>query len=47
MAIFVSDDDNHVPLYIEAKIKVGKVQVMLDNVENTKTPMSSEITKKD
>ncbi len=47
MAIFVSDDDNHVPLYIEAKIKVGKVKVMLDNVENTKTPMSSEITKKD
>ena len=46
MAIFVSDDGNHVPLYIEAKIKVGAVKVMLDFVENTKEPMSSVITKK-
>ena len=46
MAVFVSDDGNHVPLYIEAKIKVGAVKVMLDFVENTKDPMSSVITKK-
>jgi hypothetical protein len=46
MAIFVSDDGNHVPLYIEAKIKVGAVKVMLDFAENTKVPMSSVITKK-
>lgn len=46
MSIFVSDDNNHVPLYIEAKIKVGAVKVMLDFVENTKEPMSSVIPKK-
>ena len=41
MAIYVSADDNHVPLYIEAKIKVGAVKVMLETVKNTKYPMSS------
>ena len=40
MAIYVSDDDNHVPLYIEAKIKVGYVKVMLQSVVNTKYPFS-------
>lgn len=41
MAIYVSDDDNHVPLYIEAKIKVGAVKVMLENVKNTKYPFKA------
>lgn len=41
MSIYVSNDENHVPLYIEAKIKVGYVKVMLSEVSNTKTPMSS------
>lgn len=41
MSVYVSNDQNHVPLYIEAKIKVGSVKVMLEDVKNTKTPMSS------
>ncbi len=45
MAIYVSDDDNHVPLYIETKIKVGSVKVMLESVKNTKYPFSALITK--
>lgn len=45
MAVYVSNDENHVPLYIEAKIKVGYVKVMLDNVSGTKTPMTSLIAK--
>lgn len=43
MAIYVSDDANHVPLYIYAKIKVGAVKVMLESVKNTKYPFSAQI----
>ncbi len=46
MAIYVSDDDNHVPLYIEAKIKVGSVKVMLESVKNTKYPFNALIEEK-
>lgn len=45
MSIYVSDDDNHVPLYIEAKIKVGAVKVMLESVKNTKYPFIAELGK--
>lgn len=45
MSVYVSNDENHVPLFIEAKLKVGYVKVMLDSVKNTKTPMSSLIAK--
>ena len=43
MVIYVSNDENHVPLYIEAKIKVGSVKVMLNSVKNTKYPFTSQI----
>ena len=43
MTIYVSDDDNHVPLLVTAKIKVGSIKAMLSSVKNTKTPMSSEL----
>lgn len=46
MVIYVSDDDNHVPLLIEAKIKVGYIKAMLAEIENTKMPMSSLVKKK-
>lgn len=46
MIIYVSDDENHVPLYIETKIKVGSVKVMLQSIENTKYPFSSIIKSK-
>ena len=41
MVIYVSDDNNHVPLLINAKIKVGSIKAMLDDVKNTKFPMTS------
>lgn len=43
MAVYVSDDDNHIPLFIEAKIKVGSVKAMLNTIENPKYPLSSLI----
>ena len=45
MSIYVSNDDNHVPLYVEAKIKVGYVKVMLNDIQNAKYPMASLLSK--
>ena len=45
MTIYVSDDENRVPLLIEAKIKVGYIKAVLSEVKNTKTPMTSLISK--
>jgi len=45
MTIYVSDDANHVPLLIEAKITVGSIKAVLSEIKNTKTPMSSFISK--
>jgi len=45
MTIYVSDDENRVPLLIEAKIKVGSIKAILLEVANTKTPMTSFISK--
>ncbi|MBO4334005.1 MAG: DUF3108 domain-containing protein [Paludibacteraceae bacterium] len=43
MVIYVSDDMNHVPLLIEAKIKVGSVKAMLADYSNSKYPITSLI----
>ncbi len=45
MTIYVSDDDNHIPLLIEAKIKVGYIKAVLADAKNTKMPMKSIISK--
>ncbi len=45
MTIYVSDDGNHIPLLIEAKIKVGYIKAVLAEVKNTKMPMKSVISK--
>ena len=46
MAVYVTDDQNHIPLMVEAKIKVGYVKAMLDNVSHNKYPLTSYIGKK-
>lgn len=43
MTIYVSDDENHIPLLITAKIKVGSIKAMLSDIKNTKNPISSQI----
>ena len=45
MTIYVSDDENHIPLLIETKIKVGYIKAVLSEIKNTKTPMKSLISK--
>ncbi|HOI26855.1 MAG TPA: DUF3108 domain-containing protein [Paludibacteraceae bacterium] len=41
MVIYVTDDNNHVPLLIDAKIKVGSIKAMLQDVAGTKFPVPS------
>ncbi|MFB6318126.1 DUF3108 domain-containing protein [Saccharicrinis sp. FJH54] len=43
MKIFVTDDRNRLPVYIESKVLVGKVKASLESYENLKFPLSSEV----
>ncbi len=42
MKIWVSDDQNRVPLIIESPVSVGSVKVVLKEYENLKHPLSSK-----
>lgn len=44
MAVWVSDDRNHVPLRIESPITVGSVKVDMKGYSNLRYPMSSKIS---
>jgi hypothetical protein len=43
MTIYLSDDQNRVPIMIESKIRVGSIKCMLTNAINTLYPLSCEI----
>lgn len=43
MEIWVSDDKNHVPLKLKAKLKIGAAEANLISRKNLKYPFSSEI----
>jgi len=43
MTIWISDDENHIPLMIEAKMKLGSLKAVLSKVQNNRHPISSEI----
>ncbi len=43
MTVYVSDDRNQVPLRIESKIFVGKIQADLKSFENLKYPLKARI----
>jgi hypothetical protein len=44
MEIWVSDDPNHIPLKMKAKLKIGAAEANLSSYKNLKYPLSSEIT---
>ncbi|MDR0614344.1 MAG: DUF3108 domain-containing protein [Dysgonamonadaceae bacterium] len=44
MEIWVSDDKNHIPLKIKAKLKIGAAEADLTSWQNLKYPFASEIT---
>lgn len=43
MIVYVSDDQNHIPLRIESPILVGSIKVDLYSYKNLKYPMTSKI----
>lgn len=43
MEIWISDDKNHVPLKIKAKLRIGAAEANLTSWQNLKYPLTSEI----
>ena len=43
MEIWISDDKNHIPLKIKAKLKIGAAEAYLTSWQNLKYPFTSEI----
>ena len=41
--IWLSDDENHLPLHISVPISVGKIEVRTTNLENVKYPLTSKV----
>ncbi|MDP4263267.1 MAG: DUF3108 domain-containing protein [Bacteroidota bacterium] len=46
MTVWVTDDENHIPVRIESPIVVGKVKIDMMNYENIRHPMHSMIRRK-
>ncbi len=44
--LWLSDDPNHIPLYIESPVKVGSVQAYLVEYRGLKYPLDSRVEKK-
>lgn len=42
MIVWVSDDENRIPIQIESPLRVGSVRVVLDRYENLKHPFTSK-----
>ncbi len=40
MDVFVSNDENKIPIYVEAEILVGSIRVYIKSIKNTKTPLA-------
>ena len=43
MLIWISDDENHVPLKLRASLKIGAAEAVLTSYKNLKYPLTSEI----
>ena len=43
ITVWVTDDNNHIPVYLESKILIGSVYMSLYDYYHTKYPMSSEV----
>jgi len=44
--VWFTDDDNHLPILVEAKVVVGSVKGYLDSYEGLKSPLTLKITAK-
>ncbi|MDR2293074.1 MAG: DUF3108 domain-containing protein [Prevotellaceae bacterium] len=43
MSLFISNDKNHIPLYAEMPLRIGKVYISLSDFKNLKYPVTSKI----
>ncbi|MDR1348987.1 MAG: DUF3108 domain-containing protein [Prevotellaceae bacterium] len=43
MSLFISNDKNHIPLYAEMPLRIGKVYISLNDFSNLKYPVTSKI----
>nr|HRO73131.1 DUF3108 domain-containing protein [Saprospiraceae bacterium] len=43
MQIWVSDDDNRIPLQLESSVSVGSVRMVLKSYKGLKYPLSSKV----
>ncbi len=43
MEIWISDDENRIPLKLKAKLKIGAAEAYLSSYKNLKYPLSSEV----
>lgn len=41
--VWISDDENKIPLYLESPVKVGSVKATIQKMKNLKYPMTSKI----
>ena len=41
--IWISDDENKIPLYIESPIRIGSIQAYVSKIKGTKYPLKSKI----
>lgn len=41
--IWISDDENKIPLYIESPIRIGSIQAYISDIKGTKYPLKSRI----
>ncbi|HEY4968219.1 MAG TPA: DUF3108 domain-containing protein, partial [Puia sp.] len=46
MTVWVSDDANHIPVRVESPISVGSVKVDMMEFRNSRTPLSSLISRR-
>ncbi|MCQ2199053.1 MAG: DUF3108 domain-containing protein [Paludibacteraceae bacterium] len=43
LGVYVADDANHIPVYVEAKLKMGSAVASLEKIEGAKYPITSII----
>lgn len=47
LTLWITDDDNKIPIYIESPVKVGTVKGRIIKMQNLRFPLSSKVQEKD
>lgn len=46
MTIYLTDDENHIPVYIESKLKIGSIKAYAESIKGNKYPLKSLVATK-